>query len=78
MRTNGTYEIRGVALSDGKGSTKSTSTRRKHANSVPVLNLNNFKDGKLTNKPANCKASGTMSPEFSSSTAYTISPQEWR
>jgi hypothetical protein len=78
MRMNGTYSVTGTVLSEGKGSTKTTNVRRKNAYSVPVLNLNNFKEGKMMGTAATCSASAPMSPEFSSTTAYTIAPQEWR
>ena len=75
---NGQYSCFGWVLSDGRGETLTTPTRKKSSGSVPSLNLRDFNDGDTLTKPDSPRLSKPVSPEFSSPTTYTIGSRNWR
>jgi len=78
IHKTGHYTCEGVVVTDGRGLSKSSSTRRKTTGGVPTLNLTNVGNGDtvtLPKKPTLSKAAFTYTQKNS---GYTLNKRTWK
>ena len=75
---DGRYQMEFDCLSDGSGSTKSTSFRPSSAGSVPLRNIEGELSTTYTKKPTSTKLSAPQPLVNQTSAGYKVTPRNWR